>query len=66
MLLEEQERSILTRRGTSSTTRQHQDSGSYAYYAGPVYVSAPGQCVWYGGQDSGSGGWWGEGPVACG
>jgi hypothetical protein len=51
---------------TNGTTRQHQDSGSYAYYAGPVYVSAPGQCVWYGGQDSTSGGWWGAGPVACG
>ncbi|GAA5179867.1 hypothetical protein GCM10023322_10860 [Rugosimonospora acidiphila] len=28
----------------------HRDSGTYSYYAGPVYVHAPGKCVNFEGQ----------------
>jgi hypothetical protein len=35
------------------------DPGSYSYYAGPVYVHAPGQCVLFGGWVIYNGSWWG-------
>ncbi|GAA2253033.1 MULTISPECIES: spore-associated protein [Kitasatospora] len=45
---------------------RQQDAGNYSSYAGPVYLYAPGQCIYFGGEDYNSGGWWGEGPGWCG
>ncbi|SQE00506.1 conserved hypothetical protein [Parafrankia sp. Ea1.12] len=46
-----------------SSARQS-DSGSFQYYAGPVYVYAPGKCVKWGGSYAGSS--WGSGWEHCG
>ena len=42
-----------------------EDRGNFGAYAGPVYLSAAGQCIYYGGLDYNSGGWWGMGPSWC-
>ncbi|EFC81417.1 hypothetical protein FrEUN1fDRAFT_5469 [Parafrankia sp. EUN1f] len=46
-----------------SSTRQS-DTGSFQYYAGPVYVTAPGKCVKWGGSHAGS--TWTSGWEHCG
>ncbi|MGW3076474.1 MULTISPECIES: spore-associated protein A [unclassified Kitasatospora] len=43
---------------------RQQDLGNYSYYAA-AYLSAPGQCIYYGGRDYNSGDWWGKGPGWC-
>ncbi|MGF1426120.1 hypothetical protein [Kitasatospora sp. LaBMicrA B282] len=48
---------------TPNPPASQSDSGTYSYYAGPVYVYAPGQCIYWGGGD-----YWGqfsEGPDHC-
>jgi len=39
--------------------------GDFKYYAGPVYISAPGVCVSYAGSDAANVWQW-DGPTACG
>ncbi|MGC0311949.1 spore-associated protein [Kitasatospora acidiphila] len=49
---------------TPNPPASQSDSGDYSYYAGPVKVYAPGQCIYWGGGD-----YWGhysEGPNHCG
>ena len=41
--------SILKKRGTGNPYHAQVDRGWFKYYAGPVYVNAPGRCVRYGG-----------------
>lgn len=50
---------------SSSTSMGQVDAGNYSSFAGPVYLYAPNTCVWFGGETSTSGGWWGVGPVGC-
>ncbi|MEU1290637.1 spore-associated protein [Kitasatospora sp. NPDC005856] len=60
--------------GTSTSTgayveladgsHREEGTGSYRYYA-TAYLYAAGQCIYYGGYDYNSGGWWGTGPGWC-
>jgi hypothetical protein len=53
----------------SQETQKHVDDfGAYTSYAGPVYLSAPGECVKYGGQAQYGNTiyTWDSGWVACG
>ncbi|MEV7777041.1 spore-associated protein [Kitasatospora sp. NPDC088351] len=44
---------------------RQEDARNFSYYA-TAYIYAPGQCIYYGGEDYNSGGWWGKGPGWCG
>jgi hypothetical protein len=51
--------------GIGKVNALHRDSGTYSYYAGPVYVHAPGECIYFEGR-VGTGIIYGFGGYYCG